>query len=98
MINILSFSTNHEILTVMDRLISNHDNNWRSHCAADLEAARRVLTEENIEVVLLGAGTGEAEHTELQTLTETLGKAPKFVYHYGGGSGLLYAEVNQVTE
>jgi len=93
--NILSLSTNPDILPVMDRLVINHADDWQSFTAPDLDTARQVLAERDIDVVLLGAGTGEAEHAELQTVAVAADKATKFVYHYGGGSGLLYAEVEQ---
>jgi hypothetical protein len=93
MINILSFSTNADILPVMDRLVNKHSDDWRGYQAADLATAHRILTEQDINILLLGAGTGQAEYDELQTVVTSAGKDTKFVYHYGGGSGLLYAEI-----
>ena len=93
--NILSFATNKEILAIMDRLINKHDASWQGFRAADLEAAKTKLSEHDIDVVLLGAGTDVAEREALELHCQSLGKTPKFVSHYGGGSGLLYAEVEQ---
>lgn len=79
----------------MDRLVANHADDWQSFTAPDLGTARQMLARHTINVVLLGAGTGEAEHVELQAVVEAAAKPTKFVYHYGGGSGLLYTEVAQ---
>ena len=92
MIRILSFSTNRDILPVMDRLV-NKQEGWEGRRAADLATAERLLDEEDFDLVLLGAGTGEAELQHLRARTQVQGKAVRFVVHYGGGSGLLYNEV-----
>ncbi|MEM9525983.1 MAG: hypothetical protein AAGA31_05190 [Bacteroidota bacterium] len=92
MINILSFSTNPEILPVMDRLV-NKNPNWRSLSAANLATARKLVQEEDVDLVLLGAGTGEAERSVLQEDILFHNKQTRLINHYGGGSGLLLAEV-----
>ena len=90
MITILSFCTNPTILPVMDRLV-NKQEGWRGLRAPDLATAKALVSEHSIDLVLLGAGTGAAERAVLAELTA--GKPTKYVNHYGGGSGLLYAEV-----
>ena len=95
MIHVLSFSTNKEILAVMDRLVNKHSDNWTGHRAADLETALSKLTELPIDVVLLGAGTDAEDRESLQQIIDNDGLKAKIVVHYGGGSGLLYAEVEE---
>lgn len=92
MFNILSFSTNREILPIMDRLV-NKQEGWTGQRAPDLAAARELLLAGDFSAVLLGAGTGEAERNALQILLDATGKKTVLIDHYGGGSGLLYAEV-----
>ncbi|WP_082921699.1 hypothetical protein [Lewinella sp. 4G2] len=95
MIHILSFSTNKEILAVMDRLVNKHDENWTGYRAADLATASEIITQSPIDVVLLGAGTGAAERQVLSDQASAADKRIRFIDHYGGGSGLLYAEVEE---
>lgn len=98
MIRILSFCTNPDILPVMDRLVNKHSDQWESHRAPDLATAKQVLTDLDIDIVLLGAGTGEEEQAILHQLTTQLGKATRYIKHYGGGSGLLYAEIEEALK
>lgn len=95
MIHILSFCTNPEILPVMDRLVNKHSDDWTGYRAPDLATARRVLAERRIDCVLLGAGTGREEQEALLADLAPDAHMPVFIHHYGGGSGLLYAEVEQ---
>lgn len=92
MLSILSFSTNLEILPVMDRLV-NKNPDWKGLCAPDLTTARTLVQEQDVDLVLLGAGTGKAEHIALTEDIISLGKQTKLINHYGGGSGLLLAEI-----
>ena len=79
----------------MDRLVGKHEASWTSHRAADLETALAKLAELPIDVVLLGAGTDTAEREVLEAAIAKVAGTTKIVAHYGGGSGLLYAEIHQ---
>ncbi len=92
MIKILSFSTNPDILPVMDRLV-NKQAGWTGRPVADIRTARSAVLKEDFDIVLLGAGTGVAERESLQVILKELGKPTLLIDHYGGGSGLLFAEV-----
>lgn len=92
MLRILSFVKNPEILPVLDRVVNKHEG-WTGLRAASLDEAQAIVQDQAIDVVLLGAGTGV---TERQALTETITRNNQqtiLIDHYGGGSGLLYAEV-----
>ena len=95
MIHVLSFSTNKEILAVMDRLVNQHSDDWTGHRAGDMMAAVDKLVEFPIDVILLGAGTDVEDRESLQQIIDDDGLKARIVVHYGGGSGLLYAEVEQ---
>lgn len=97
MLHIVSFCTNPEILPVMDRLVNKRSEEWRGYRAPDLSTARQLIEDAPIDLVLLGAGTGETERVALQQLADEHGKPVRFVKHYGGGSGLLYAEIANVV-
>ena len=95
MIQILSFCTNPTILPVMDRLV-NKQEGWTGHRAADLRTAAALVAEHDFDVVLLGAGTGDEEREALAAITKD--KSTRYINHYGGGSGLLYAEVTEALQ
>lgn len=89
---ILSFVTNPEILPVLDRVVNKHDG-WTGERAPDLETARKKVSEGDFDVVLLGSGTGAEERVVLQAIIAGRNLQTVLVDHFGGGSGLLYAEV-----
>lgn len=76
----------------MDRLV-NKNPDWRSLSAANLATARKLVQEENVDLVLLGAGTGKEERSVLEEDILAHNKPTRLINHYGGGSGLLLAEV-----
>lgn len=79
----------------MDRLV-NKQAGWQGQVAGDLAAARSAVLTEDFDVVLLGAGTGATERMALQADLDAAEKQTFLIDHYGGGSGLLYAEVMEV--
>jgi len=92
MLRILSFVTNPSILPVLDRVV-NKQEGWTGERAPDLAAAQDHLLREEFDLVLLGAGTGAEERAALQQLIDERKLKTRLVDHFGGGSGLLYAEV-----
>lgn len=92
MIRIVSFVKNPEILPVLDRLV-NKEEGWRGERAPDLDTATTLVRRGDIDVVLLGSGTGATERAVLQKIIEETGCSTVLLDHYGGGSGLLYGEV-----
>ena len=96
MLRILSFVTNPEILPVLDRVV-NKQEGWTGRRASSLAAAEAVLHREPIDVILLGAGTGAAERESLTVTIANSGQNTIIIDHYGGGSGLLYAEVMEAV-
>ncbi|MEO0732027.1 MAG: hypothetical protein AAFZ52_04285 [Bacteroidota bacterium] len=96
MLSILSFSTNLEILPVMDRLV-NKNPEWEGRRAADLATAIDLVKATDYDFVLLGAGTGAADRTALQAEITAAGKHTRLIDHYGGGSGLLLAEIQEAV-
>jgi len=86
-INILVVGKHPEIMKTILRLINNKPG-WSGTGAFNAnEALDQVAA---ADVVLLGAGLSEAETAQLKA-----GFSVSVVQHYGGGSGLLYAEIYQ---
>jgi len=91
---ILIVCTHDEILKTIVRLI---DSNSTMHGtgANSLEQALTLFKSTAFQLVLLGAGLEPQEEEELiQNLNRSNRKVP-IVYHYGGGSGLLFTEIYQ---
>ena len=75
-----------EIMKTILRLINNKPD-WTGIGAFTVAEA---LSQAGIDVVLLGAGLSIAETQQIQQNFSV-----PVVQHYGGGSGLLYAEIYQ---
>ncbi len=92
MLRILSFVTNPDILPVLDRVV-NKQEGWTGLPAATLREAKTIISESPVDVILLGAGTGATERKALADVIALQQVDTVLIDHYGGGSGLLYAEV-----
>ncbi|SDL50951.1 hypothetical protein [Pedobacter antarcticus] len=91
-ISILVIGAHEEILTVILRLLNKMDN-WNAIGVNSCEELIKQCSGKNFRVVLLGGGlSAEQEQAVKQYVIE---KCPDttLVPHYGGGSGLLYAEI-----
>jgi DNA-binding NtrC family response regulator len=92
MTTILSISAHDDIRRIMNRLVNQREG-WQGQSAADFTEAKAMLSKEEFDLVLMGAGVSEQEEEELKSACANLTYQPKLVRHYGGGSGLLYSEV-----
>jgi len=93
-IQILVICRHQEILQTILRLIRNKPE-WEGTGTQPGEEAFSQIQSKKFDLVLLGAGIHPNEDQQLrQSLAEHQPEAP-IVQHYGGGSGLLYAEIYQ---
>jgi len=83
-----------DILSTILRLIHKKEG-WTAAGASSTAEAEIVCTATPVNLVLFGAGVDENEEQQLRNSLTALRPEIKFVQHYGGGSGLLYAEVLQ---
>jgi DNA-binding NtrC family response regulator len=93
MARILAVGTHPEVMPVVERLLRSQPD-WEptmATCAADALTALR--TESGFDVLLLGAGLNPEEEASLHTAAQALDPQVPVVAHYGGGSGLLFAEI-----
>ena len=89
-INILVVGTHPEIMATILRLLNNKAG-WQATGAGTLPEVTKLANEQKFDVVLIGAGINEDDTLQIN---QTFQEIP-VVLHYGGGSGLLYAEVYQ---
>ncbi|TWR28914.1 hypothetical protein FPZ43_11655 [Mucilaginibacter pallidiroseus] len=76
------------------RLLGNNAD-WQGIGTNNLFEAKQMLGSDNFDIALLGNGFTEAEESEVTEFVNQHSPGTKTVYHYGGGSGLLSAEIYQ---
>jgi hypothetical protein len=82
------------ILATILRLIGNNPD-WQAMGTDNIADAKQALNAEKFNLVLLGNGFTADEEAEIETYVKQHHTKTKIVYHYGGGSGLLSAEIYQ---
>ncbi|MBL4674881.1 MAG: hypothetical protein JKY70_01535 [Mucilaginibacter sp.] len=81
-----------EILATIVRLINNNPEWSATGCETD-QSAIDAFKAINHDVVLIGSGVNTESETQLRKVFINLNPLVKIVQHYGGGSGLLSAEI-----
>jgi PleD family two-component response regulator len=92
LIEILIVGSHKDIMGTIARLINKQDN-WNATIALHADEAFSKLNEMNFKLILLCAGIDQ--ELELAEKLHQLYPNIPVVKHYGGGSGLLYAEIYQ---
>lgn len=90
---ILVIGTNEKILQTILRLLNAKEEKWNATGVSAPEEALAKCREIDYQILLLGAGlSGVAEKKLAQDI---VGIRPgiQVITHYGGGSGLLFAEI-----
>ena len=91
-VEILALCSHPEILQTVVRLINNNSG-WNGTGAETEEQAIALFKGLSFDLVLLGGGMDEASEEKLKPIFTALNPDVKFIQHYGGGSGLLSAEI-----
>ncbi len=94
MIEILIIGTNKPIMETIKRLIDK-DGKWFATIAFSFKEACELCLEKDFRLALFGGGLTDEEEKELHTYFHKVKPDLPIVKHYGGGSGLLYAEIYQ---
>lgn len=95
--NILIISRNEEVLKVLLRLVNNREN-WNGFGASSANEAKKVFKLENIDIVLFNVGICSEEEQYLIQFFNAEKEDIIIIQHYGGGSGLLYNEIQFALE
>lgn len=95
--SILYIGTHPQITEVILRLL-NQQPEWNARAVVDVESLKRICTTEEFKLVLVGAGLSVPEEREVRDYLKSELPATKLVLHYGGGSGLLYAEIAEALK
>ncbi|UOE48637.1 hypothetical protein MTO98_29980 [Mucilaginibacter sp. SMC90] len=89
---ILVIGRHPEILATVVRLVNNNPDWNATGCLSDEEAIA-AFTTQDFKVVLMGGGVDERSENKLKKHFYTQKPEIKIVQHFGGGSGLLSAEI-----
>lgn len=93
-IQILAICRHPEILQTIIRLINNNPD-WNAAGAITDEEAVTTFTSQSFKLVLLGSGIEKENEQKLEAIFKSHNPEIIIVEHYGGGSGLLFAEIFQ---
>ncbi|MFC4263279.1 hypothetical protein ACFOWM_10345 [Ferruginibacter yonginensis] len=96
-IKILAVGTHAEILEVVVRLI-NQNEQWQGMGAADTTQAITMLQQHTFNLVLLCNGLSSADESIVKNAATSLQQHIKVLQHWGGGSGLLYSEIQMALQ
>jgi DNA-binding response OmpR family regulator len=93
-LNILAVGRHPEIMATIIRLINNKPG-WNGVPALSCGEALELFNAQSFGLVLIGAGITATETAELCEALKAHKPGVPIVQHFGGGSGLLYAEIYQ---
>src|SRR5471030_613098 len=93
-IEILIICRHPEILQTVVRLINNNPD-WNATGAETDEEALAAFNQTRFKLVLFGGGVDEIAEAKLRPAFLAINPAVLMAQHYGGGSGLLAAEIYQ---
>ncbi|WP_374950658.1 hypothetical protein [Mucilaginibacter sp.] len=89
---ILVVCTHQGITETILRLINNNPA-WHATGVSTVSDAEKELNDTSYELLLLGNGLSADEELQLSTSAKSINDAIKVIQHFGGGSGLLFAEI-----
>lgn len=93
-LNILVMGRHPQILETILRLI-NAQPDWHAIGVLTDNEAIEKFRENNFDLVLIGGGVEEESELKLKVEFEKVNPQIKIIPHYGGGSGLLFNEINE---
>ena len=91
---ILIIGTNKPIMETIARLIDKEEK-WLATIAFSVDEALSLCQAKDFKLALICAGLSKDDESELNLSLKQLKADLPIVKHYGGGSGLLYAEIYQ---
>ncbi len=94
-LNFLVIGKNREILDTLKRVIEKNEG-WSAETLSDESQSHDFITNNEVDVVLLSSGLKDRFEKEIIAFCRNLDKEVKVIEHYGGGSGLLRSEVEEL--
>lgn len=95
-LNILVLGRHAQIMETVLRLI-NSQPEWKAEGVLTDAEAEIKFENGDFGLVLIGGGVEEKSERELTAIFKEKKPAVKIIQHYGGGSGLLFNEIEEAT-
>lgn len=96
-VNILIIGRHEQILQTVVRLVNNNPN-WRGVGALTDKEAIQLFSHEVFDLILLSSGIEPESEQNLRAYFTDHRPDTIIVQHYGGGSGLLTAEIHEALK
>lgn len=96
-VSILVIGRHPQIMETVLRLI-NTKSEWEAIGALTDNEAIEKFRENNFDLVLIGGGVEDDSEKNLKTEFEKVNPQIKMIRHYGGGSGLLFNEIQEALK
>jgi hypothetical protein len=93
-LNILVLGRHAQIMETVLRLI-NSQPEWKAEGALTDTDAKIKFNSSDFDLVLFGGGVEERSEKELSVVFKEKKPSVKIIRHYGGGSGLLFNEIEE---
>ncbi|MCF8255790.1 MAG: hypothetical protein K9H61_12550 [Bacteroidia bacterium] len=97
MVEILVIGRHPDILATVLKSINKHPN-WHSHGAIKDVDALALAQKHTFDLVLLGGGILDEEELKLKKDLLTIQPNLTIIQHFGGGSGLLFNEIQMALD
>ena len=94
---ILIIGTHEPIVKTIARLIEKNGQ-FIAETAFDIVEAIQACKQHELCLILIGAGINKADEQQLAQFLKAHYQSIPVTRHYGGGSGLLYAEIYQALD
>jgi DNA-binding NarL/FixJ family response regulator len=95
-LQIVLLSKHPAILQTLVKVINNNKS-WHAQGTSCPNAALQLCKSNSTTLVILGNGLSTIEEHEFTTALHTFCPNTKVLQHYGGGSGLIHAEILQAV-
>lgn len=95
-LTILVIGRHAQIMETVLRLIHTQPD-WRAIGALNDDEALQKFKEQHFDLVLIGGGVETSSEEKLTRSFRELKPNIKIIRHYGGGSGLLFNEIQEAT-
>ncbi len=96
-LTILVIGRHQQIMETVLRLLNGQDG-WRAMGALTDSEAKVKFVETKFDLVLIGGGVEEKSEQQLRLEFEKTNPLIKIIRHYGGGSGLLFNEIQEAMK
>jgi hypothetical protein len=96
-VRILVIGRHAQIIETVLRLIHTHQD-WKAVGALSDSEAIEKFRADSFDLVLIGGGVDEESERKLKTEYEKVNPRVKMIRHFGGGSGLLFNEVQEALK